>query len=460
MQDALSQNFRKADNTGGAVVLPHDNRPLVDDYIAFQERQAKQHKPDNYTIPDITKGDDSLLGRVWINHVPQLTDEKNQIAQAQTQLLTARKAGKLSDADYQRGMMGVQAQQGAWLKKAVSSARFAQQASSAYGQVNQAPELYPDEAKQHLDENMNTNSPDELKWDANKIRQLSQIDYKPLLQGGVTPNVKTVKVVNKDGTTTETVKTTVDPTDLRVSAERVANDRTAKGEALHAAFKQENPNGTQDQYVDWIAKQKLAENKWTIRDSYKEGRAPAGQGKSQSLGDGKVQINGQDWVHRVIDGVETTTPTGNNKLAKEPRNYTGYNGEVVKGVLDHTITDKNGNQMMVINTPVETPVPETTTEKLLRKVSGKKQPVIKEIKKINVPYDSDITGANVFEIRKLATGSIDKPTDGVGKVKLSNTPNKATGGKKDVVKKYVNKKEGKTKLVFSDGTEQIVDGIE
>lgn len=280
--------FSGRDGTGEAVILPSSKHPVVDDYLKYQQQEKanalKQKKP--FELPSDYSGINGLMGRVFDPDIVPLSQKLEGIKQQDAVLKAQRMNGQISDADYIKRKQEIDhVKYGELMPQLIQSVRDREFFDRNYPQWRNAPEKHPQETGDYL------MSYDQLpigqRQKPELMKQLSEVDFSSILQGGIVPEVRTVKKINPDGSTTETVRTEVSPVELRTSAELAAKDKTVKGQALKKAFEAEVPNGSEEDYVKWIEKQKLAKNKWTIRSAYKEGFGStlSGQNKPEVISD-------------------------------------------------------------------------------------------------------------------------------------------------------------------------------
>ena len=341
--------FSGRDGTGEAVILPSSNHPVVDDYLKYQQQERvnslKQKKP--FELPSDYSGVNGLMGRVFDPDIVPLSQKLEAIKQQDAVLKAQRMNGQISDTDYIKGKQEIDhVKYGELMPQLIQSVRDREFFDRNYPQWRNAPEKHAQETGDYL------MSYDQLpigqRQKPELMKQLSEVDFSSILQGGVVPEVRTVKKINPDGSTTETVRTEVSPVELRTSAELAAKDKTVKGQALKKAFEAEVPNGSEEDYVKWIEKQKLAKNKWTIRSAYKEGRAPQeSSSKFSSSGNGFAEGKNR-WEYSVTPkGDEIITFSHTDVSDNKPLVLVNDKGQAETATPIYFNKKKSGNPVLI-----------------------------------------------------------------------------------------------------------------
>lgn len=456
--DGLNIDYQGVEGHGAAQIFgPNKNIDILQDHlktVAADLAKKRAAIADNKL--DL---DEKALGTVWERDIPEIAQGKNEIMNGYAEFYKKYNANPnmVGTPQYIEDQVKLKKAQSDLMLRAQQSA----QAKTAYNEhaneYAKHPNDYRPETEAELAKILAIEGED--KWNGKRSDLLNRNPYvynvdEPQFIKDVTGAIGSNIVQTDDGVTKNTKKNIIfddkgNPTEwgrtVALPQAQVAVN-SQKGKRIIANMKRDNPGLTDEEAATQLTAKILhgidTENRKDVNLPPKEKEDAS---KPKVNGD-TVAYGNNVWTRRLLDdGTETFTMTKKDAAYNKPIPFTATDGSVVVGIPQSmTRNPDKGAKSFIINVVTQ----DENGSPLVKKVyyeSGNNADLIKG------EY-----GADPFKVRGDVTGTLEIGKAGVGSVSNKGVATPPKGVNKKEVKRFKNSDGSKIKILYSDGTEEII----
>lgn len=321
--DPLGHVYEKKGDTGSAAVLTQHQRPVIDDWIDFlqKERAAKAKQPKKMNLDFSVEGMVSALQNAKPAHLSELRQRYDAIGHEGSKLKMLWANGQITPEQYYEGQTAWQDAKNKWMEDAMYSGHERKHLEQQRQLILTNSEKYPEGTKTEWETN----------WDDPRIRpqgwyypqQWEEIDATGMLKVKDLYKMKTVRTI-QDGKTVQTLRGEVDKVTLKNIVDAAAADgRTANGQKLRRDYADYVAQGGKKDYKGYLTDRTLAVN-GVPDEAYLE--SPIGEGAQKRF---DLDLSWRDLVKqgRLRTNLPTTIVSNysaNWDQAKWEKNYPAW----------------------------------------------------------------------------------------------------------------------------------------